>query len=186
VVDNLGSAFFGKRGEDRKHRRFGEVNLAAQRAGVEYLGTLPWADPGRIGLWGWSGGGANTLYCLFGSPGTWRAGMAGAPVTDWRLYDTIWTERYLDHPEDNPDGYRDSSPVTHAGNLADALLVVHGTGDDNVHPQNTIVLSDALIQAGKPFEQAIYPKQKHGFRDESQRHFYRRMTAFFDRELARE
>jgi len=183
VVDNLASAYFGKRGEDRQHRRFGPVNLAAQRAGVDYLKTLPWADAARVGLWGWSGGGANTLYCLFGSPGTWRAGMSGAPVTDWRLYDTIWTERYLDHPDDNPEGYAQSSPVTHAADLSDALLVVHGTGDDNVHPQNTIALSDALIKAGRPFEQAIYPKQKHGFRGESQRHFYRRMTEFFDREL---
>lgn len=186
VVDNLASAYFGKRGEDRQHRRFGPVNLAAQRAGVDYLATLPWADTGRVGLWGWSGGGTNTLYCLFGSPGTWRAGMAGAPVTDWRLYDSIWTERYLDHPEDNPEGYEQSSPVTHAAQLADRLLVVHGTGDDNVHPQNTIALSNALIEAGRPFEQAIYPKQKHGFRGDSQRHFYRRMTEFFDRELGLE
>lgn len=183
VVDNSASAYFGKRGEDRQHRRFGPLNLAAQLAGVDYLKSLPWVDPERIGLWGWSGGGANTLYCLFGSPGTWRAGLAGAPVTDWRLYDTIWTERYLDHPDDNAEGYEQSSPITHAGDLADALLVVHGLADDNVHPQNTIALSNALIDAGKPFEQAIYPGQKHGFRKGSMRHFYRRMTEFFDREL---
>jgi dipeptidyl-peptidase-4 len=183
TVDNQASLFFGKKGEDLIHRNFGDVNLAAQLAGVDYLKSLPWVDPSRIGLWGWSGGGTNTLDCLLKRPGVWRAGVSGAPVTDWRLYDTIWTERYLDQPEDNPEGYRASSPVTHAANLKDRLLVVHGTGDDNVHPQNTIVLSDAFVQAGVPFEQAIYPGQKHGFRGGSLRHFYERMTEFFEREL---
>jgi dipeptidyl-peptidase-4 len=186
AVDNEASIFFGKRGEDRLHRRFGEVNLAAQRAAVEYLGSLGWVDTSRLGLWGWSGGGANTLYCLFNSPGTWRAGMSGAPVTDWRLYDTIWTERYLDHPADNPEGYRLSSPLTHAGRLADRLLVVHGTGDDNVHPQNTIALANRLVREGRPFEDAVYPRQKHGFRAPADRHFYDRMTRFFASALVAE
>jgi dipeptidyl-peptidase-4 len=183
-VDNLASTFFGKRGEDRVHRRFGEVNLAAQEAAAAYLEGLGWVDPDRIGLWGWSGGGANTLYCLFASPGTWRAGMAGAPVTDWRLYDSIWTERYLDHPDDNAEGYRLSSPITHADRLTDRLLVVHGTGDDNVHPQNTVALAAKLVAAGRPFEDAVYPRQKHGFRGPAERHFYERMTRFFDEALA--
>lgn len=184
-VDNLASTFFGKAGEDRAYRRFGPGNLAAQEAGVAYLRTLPWVDPERIGLWGWSGGGSNTLYCLLNSPGTWKAGVAGAPVTDWRLYDTIWTERYLDRPQDNPEGYERSSPVTYAANLADELLIIHGTADDNVHPQNTIVMSQALIEAGKPFEQAIYPRQKHGFSSAAhERHLYERITSFFERHLA--
>ncbi len=183
MVDNAASTFFGKRGEDRLHRRFGEHNLAAQLAGVEYLKGLGWVDADRIGLWGWSGGGSNTLYSILKSPGTWRAAVAGAPVTDWRLYDTIWTERYLDRPQDNADGYRDSSAVTWAGELEDELLIVHGTGDDNVHPQNTIAMTRALIDAGKPFEEAIHPGQKHGFRGRDSRHFFERMTRFFDRAL---
>jgi dipeptidyl-peptidase-4 len=183
AVDNQGSAFFGKAGEDRMHRRFGPLDLAAQRAAVDHLKALPYVDPERIGLWGWSGGGSATLDCLLRSPGTWRAGVAGAPVTDWRLYDTIWTERYLDHPDDNPEGYEQSSPLTHAAELADALLLVHGTADDNVHPQNTLVMSRALIAAGKPFEQAIHPSQTHGFQGSDLRHFYERMTEFFDRHL---
>ena len=182
-VDNRGSVFFGKRGEDRAHRRFGPGNLAAQQAGVEYLRSQPWVDPDRIGLWGWSGGGSNTLYCLLESPGTWRAGVAGAPVTDWRLYDTIWTERYLDHPDDNPEGYEASSPVTYADRLEDALFIVHGTGDDNVHPQNTMAMSHTLVEAGKVFEQAVHPGEKHGYRDKASRNFYERMTDFFDRHL---
>jgi dipeptidyl-peptidase-4 len=143
-------------------------------------------DASRIGLWGWSGGGTNTLYCLLNSPGTWAAGMAGAPVTDWRLYDTIWTERYLDHPDDNAEGYAASSPITYADRLADRLLVVHGTADDNVHPQNTLALAAKLVAAGKPYEDAVYPRQKHGFRGPSEEHFYRRMTRFFEDALAAE
>lgn len=182
-VDNLGSNYFGHAGAARQHRRFGEVNLAAQRAAVAYLAAQSFVDPDRIGLWGWSGGGANTLYCLFNAPGTWRAGVAGAPVTDWYLYDTIWTERYLDHPDTNEEGYRDSSPVTRVERLEDALLVVHGTADDNVHPQNTLVLAARLIEAGRPFDIGIYPRQKHGFRGDAERHFYTKMTAFFDHHL---
>jgi dipeptidyl-peptidase-4 len=183
-VDNQASVYFGKRGEDRLHRRFGELELAGQLAGVAYLKSLPWVDPGRIALWGWSGGGANTLYSIVHRPGVWKAAVAGAPVTDWRLYDSIWTERYLDTPQSNPDGYRDSSAITSADRLADALLIVHGTGDDNVHPQNSIAFMAKLVAAEIPFEDAIYPNQKHGFRPDASRHFYGRMTDFLDRRLA--
>ncbi|HSM15338.1 MAG TPA: prolyl oligopeptidase family serine peptidase [Thermoanaerobaculia bacterium] len=183
AVDNEASVFFGKAGEDRLHRRFGELELAGQKAAVAWLAERGWADTSRVGLWGWSGGGTHTLYALFHSPGTWRAGVAGAPVTDWRLYDSIYTERYFGTPADNPDGYRDSSPLTAAGNLADALLVVHGTADDNVHPQNTVQLVDALVEAGKPVEMMLYPGHSHGVRGAANRDFYRRMTGFFDRHL---
>lgn len=182
-VDNQSSLFFGKAGEDLDYRRMGEVNLAGQLAGIDYLKSLPWVDASRIGLWGWSGGGYNTLYCLLQRPGVWKAGVAGAPVTDWRLYDSHWTERYLKTPEENPSGFTESSPLTYAANLKDHLLIVHGLADDNVHPQNTIVMSDALIKAGLPFEQAFYPGQKHTFTGLSLRHFYERMEAFFERTL---
>jgi dipeptidyl-peptidase-4 len=183
MVDNQSSLFFGKAGEDRDHRGMGAGNLAAQLALVDWLKSQSWVDGGRLGLWGWSGGGFNTLYCLFHRPGVWKAGVAGAPVTDWRLYDSIWTERYFDTPQDNPDGYRASSPWYDADKLRDHLLVVHGLADDNVHPQNTIALSDRLIKAGIPFEQGIYPGQKHGFKGESQTHVYARMAEFFERTL---
>ncbi len=186
MVDNRSSVFFGRAGGDRDHRRMGNGNLEAQLAGVEYLKKLGWVDTSRLGLWGWSGGGANTLYCLFNAPGVWKAGVAGAPVTDWALYDSIWTERYLDRPQDNPEGYRLSSPLTFAESLKDRLLLIHGTADDNVHPQNTIVLTDKLVKAKIPFEEAIYPRQKHGFKEEANRHFYERMTEFFDRNLDEE
>jgi dipeptidyl-peptidase-4 len=182
-ADNPASAFFGKKGGERLHRRFGKLELEAQLAVVAWLKAQSWVDGDRLGLWGWSGGGANTLYSVLESPGTWRAAVAGAPVTDWRLYDSIWTERYLDSPADNEEGYRESSAIGKAERLADALLLVHGTGDDNVHPQNTIMLSRELIKAGKRFEQAIYPDEKHAFTDAANRHFYQRMEEFFDREL---
>lgn len=183
MVDNQSSLFFGKAGEDRDHRKMGPGNLAAQLAGVDYLKSLPWVDGSRLGLWGWSGGGTNTLFCILNRPGVWKAAVAGAPVTDWKLYDSIWTERYLDHPKDNPDGYRDSSPITYAKNLADRLLIVHGLADDNVHAQNTVAMSRELIRADKLFEQAFYPGQKHGFGPLAQRHFFQRMVEFFEREL---
>ena len=183
MLDNASSLFFGKKGEDRDHRRFGPANLEAQLAGVEYLKSQSWADTSRIGIWGWSGGGYHTLYALVQAPGVWKAGVAGAPVTDWMLYDSIWTERYLDTPESNPDGYRDSSVTTYAEKLKDKLLLVHGFADDNVHPQNSVVFIDKLIKAGIPYEDAFYPGQNHGFRGASQRHFFARMTEFFERTL---
>ncbi|HYU31900.1 MAG TPA: DPP IV N-terminal domain-containing protein [Thermoanaerobaculia bacterium] len=185
-VDNQVSLFFGKAGEDRDHRRMGEANLAGQLAGIDWLKAQTWVDPSRIGLWGWSGGGYNTLYCLLNRPGVWKAGVAGAPVTDWRLYDAQWTERYLGTPQENESGYRESSPLTYAARLADRLLIVHGLADDNVHPLNSVVMSDALIKAGLPFEQAFYPGQKHGFEPTSMRHFFARMEEFFDRTLTPE
>lgn len=184
MLDNQVSIYFGKAGEDRDHLRMSNDNLAAQLAGVDYLKSLPWVDSSRIGLWGWSGGGTNTLYCILNRPGVWKAAVAGAPVTDWKLYDSIWTERYLGNPKDNPDGYRDSSPITYSNNLEDRLLIVHGLADDNVHAQNTVALSRDFIKEGKPFEQAFYPGQKHGFGNVSMRHFYQRMADFFERELS--
>jgi len=183
MVDNGSSNFFGKRGADRDYRSFGPGNIAAQLAGVDYLKSLGYADGERIGLWGWSGGGYHTLYALTHSPGVWRAGVAGAPVSDWSFYDAIWTERYMDLPQDNPEGYAAASPLEAAAGLEDALLIVHGTADDNVHMQNTIAMSARLIAAGRPFEQAIYPGQKHGFKVPDSRHFYERMTEFFARHL---
>ncbi|KAB2956090.1 MAG: prolyl oligopeptidase family serine peptidase, partial [Thermoanaerobaculia bacterium] len=183
MIDNEASVAFGKRGEDRVHRSMGALELAGQLAGVAALAAQEWADTGRLGLWGWSGGGFNTLYSILHRPGTWRAAVAGAPVSDWRSYDSIWTERYLDTPQSNPDGYRTSSPVHDAAALADALLVVHGTADDNVHPENTTALVARLIEAGRRFDDALYPGQKHSFDPAANRHFFQRMTEFFDREL---
>jgi dipeptidyl-peptidase 4 len=182
-VDNQCSLFFGKQGEDRDYRAMGETALAGQLAGVDYLKSLGWVDTAHLGLWGWSGGGFNTLYSILHRPGVWKAAMAGAPVVDWRLYDAIWTERYLGTPRENPDGYSKSSPITAATALKDDLLVVHGLADDNVHTLNSVLLTAQLVTAGLPFEEAFYPGQKHGMGDTAQAHFLARMTEFFERTL---
>jgi dipeptidyl-peptidase-4 len=183
TVDGRNTAFFGKAGEDLEFRRLSEVNLADQLAGVEYLKKQRWADTDNLGLWGWSGGGNNTLYCLLNRPGVWKSAVAGAPVTDWQLYDSVYTERFLRTPQENEAGYRESSPVTYAGNLKDKLLIVHGLADDNVHPQNSVQMIDRLLRAGRPVEQAFYPGDKHGMRPPSIRHFFERMEEFWVRTL---
>jgi dipeptidyl-peptidase-4 len=183
TVDGRSTAFFGKEGEDLDYRKMGEINLAAQLAGVEYLKTQRWADMDRLGLWGWSGGGTNTLFCMLSRPGVWKAGVAGAPVTDWHLYDSAWTERYLDTPNDNEAGFLESSPINLAGRLKDRLLIVHGLADDNVHPQNTVNMIDELVKAGRPVEQAFYPGEKHGMRPPAVRHFFERMEELWVRTL---
>jgi len=183
-LDNRGAGGYGKKWEQAIRHRLGEIELADQMAGVRYLQALPWVDSSRIGIWGWSYGGTMTCLALFRQPGVFAAGAAVAPVTDWRNYDTIYTERYMGHPRENPTGYPECSPVTHAGNLDDPFLLAHGLADDNVHFQNTVQLVDTLIQANKPFDLLMYPRQKHGIREQSARiHLFHRLTDFFKTHL---
>ncbi len=162
-VDNRGT---GARGRDFKkmtYLKLGEYEAADQVAAARYFGSLPFVDAGRIGIWGWSYGGYMSLMSMFTGEGVFKAAIAGAPVTDWRLYDTIYTERYMRTPQENALGYEHGAPIHHAGKLRGNLLVVHGTSDDNVHLQNTIQLVHQLEQAGKQFDMRIYPDQRHGF-----------------------
>ncbi len=184
-LDNRGSARRGAAFEGALFRRLGQVELEDQLTGVEYLKSLPWVDGSRIGLWGWSYGGFMTLYALTHAPeGTFRAGAAVAPVSDWRLYDTCYTERYLGLPDANADGYRKSSPVFAAEALSGRLLLIHGLADDNVHFAHSARMVDALLQAGKPFEMAFYPRQNHGIREPSHREdLFRRILDFFEEVL---
>jgi dipeptidyl-peptidase-4 len=183
-LDNRGSLGRGKAWEEPLLKQMGKVELEDQLIGVDYLKSLAYVDPERIGVWGWSYGGYMTLLSLFNAPETFRAGVSVAPVTDWRLYDSIYTERYMKLPKDNQAGYEASAPVTHADDLADPLLLMHGDADDNVHMQNSIVLMKQLIAAGKDFDFMLYPQKKHGISGSAERlHLYRKMTAFFDRNL---
>jgi dipeptidyl-peptidase-4 len=135
-------------------------------------------------VWGWSYGGTMTLNAMFNAPDAFKAGVSVAPVSDWRLYDTIYTERYMKLPRDNDAGYTEAAPLTHVSKLDDALLVMHGDADDNVHVQNSIALVRKLIDAGKDFEFMVYPQKEHGISGPADRtHLYRKMTAFFDRNL---
>ena len=131
-LDNRGSAGRGHAFETPLYRRFGKTELADQLEGVRYLLAQGFVDPARVGIYGWSYGGFLTLYSLLNAPDVFRAGIAGAPVTNWRNYDTIYTERYLGLPSENPDGYRASSPVDYAAKLKAKLLIVHNFEDDNV------------------------------------------------------
>ncbi|MGC8763714.1 MAG: DPP IV N-terminal domain-containing protein [Acidobacteriota bacterium] len=185
-LDNRGSARRGTAFEGALFRRLGRVELEDQLAGVAYLKSLPWVDGERIGLWGWSYGGFMTLYALTHAPaGTFRAGAAVAPVSDWRLYDSCYTERYLGLPGANAEGYRESSPVFAADELEGRLLLAHGLSDDNVHFGNSATMADALLKAQKPFEMAYYPRQNHGIRELSHREdLFRRILQFFEEALA--
>jgi dipeptidyl-peptidase-4 len=142
------------------YRNIGELELRDLEQGVAWLRQQPYVDPDRIGIWGWSGGGYMTLYALTHST-SFKIGIAGAPVTDWRNYDSIYTERYMAMPQNNPDGYEKSSVVKAAGNLHGRLLLVHGTMDDNVHLENTIQFLYEAQKAGKQVELMIYPKSRH-------------------------
>lgn len=184
AIDNRGSANRGHAWEAPLYRQMGKVELQDYLTGVEYLKTLPYVDSQRIGMFGWSYGGYITLYSMLHGEGAFRAGAAVAPVADWMLYDTIYTERYMDHPDDNPEGYRDSSPVHAAHQLEGDLLIAHGISDDNVHIQHVYEFIDALIEANQPYTFYAYPQKSHGiWGDNTRIHLFERMLEFFQTTL---
>ena len=145
----------------------------------------PFVDPGRIGVFGWSYGGYMTLMLLGQSPGSFKAGVAGAPVTDFRLYDTHYTERYLGTPEENPEGYRLSNVLTWSGAIRDRLMIIHGMADENVHFRHTARLLNVLNPAHRRYDLLIYPDERHLPRGQSDREeLEARVVAHFDRSLA--
>jgi dipeptidyl-peptidase-4 len=179
-LDNRGSSGRGLAFEAVIHKELGRVELEDQLAGIAYLKGLPYVDSSRLGIYGWSYGGFLSLYAVTRAPEVFRAAVAGAPVTDWTLYDSIYTERYLGTPASNLQGYQASSVLAKACDLRAELLLIHGTGDDNVHLANSMRLVDALIRAGRPHHLLLHPGQLHGlsaredrvFRDQAVlRHF---------------
>ena len=182
-LDNRGSAGRGHLWESKVFRQFGKQELADQLTGLDYLTKLGFVDAARVGMYGWSFGGYMTLYSLFNAPDRFAAGISGAPVTDWRLYDTIYTERYMGLPQQNELGYKASSPVHAAANLKAKLLLVHNIGDDNVLFQNGMMMINALQLAGKPFETMLYPQKAHGVTGPAHRHLLETTTNFFVRTL---
>ncbi|HYT23520.1 MAG TPA: S9 family peptidase [Candidatus Polarisedimenticolia bacterium] len=179
-LDNRGSAGRGHAFEAPLHFRMGAQELSDQRDGVHYLKSLPYVDANRIGIWGWSYGGHMTLHAMFEAGDDFKAGFAGGPVTDWRYYDSIYTERYLGLPQKNEKGYRDSSPVKYAAQLKGKLLIAHGTGDDNVHFANTLAVINDLIEAGKYVEVLPFPGRGHAVSDPpARRVLMQRVTQFF-------
>jgi dipeptidyl-peptidase-4 len=166
TLDNRGSYGRGHAFETAIYDHLGKIELADQLTGVKYLKSLPYVDPSRIGIGGWSYGGTMVLNAMFNAPDVFKAGVSVAPVSDWRLYDTIYTERYMGRPQDNPEGYRDSSPANQAASLHGKLMIAHSTGDDNVHFGNTSEVLNQLILAGKyPANLMIFPGRGHGIGD---------------------
>jgi len=184
TLDNRGSGFRGNAFETALAQRLGKVEVADQLRGVEYLQTLAFVDPQRIGIMGWSYGGFMTLKSLT-TTDAFKAGVAGAPVTDWRLYDTHYTERYLGLPSTNASAYEASGVLPNAGALKAKLLLVHGMADDNVLFTNSTMMMQALQAKAKPFDVMTYPGSKHGLvrMPQQGRHFYEMVLRFFDREL---
>jgi dipeptidyl-peptidase-4 len=169
--------------------RLGVPEAHDQIAAARYLGNQPFVDEERIGLWGWSYGGYLTLLSMLyeDGPEVFAAGMAVAPVTDWRFYDTIYTERYLSTPQKNDGGYTEGSPINYAENLREEqdLLLVHGDYDDNVHFQNTAQMVAALQAANKQFDYMVYPGRNHGIYGGSTRlHLFTLLTDFVRQNLA--
>lgn len=178
ICDNRSASGKGAGSAQSVYRNFGSQELRDLEDGLQWLRERPYVDSDRIGIWGWSFGGYLVGYAMTHSD-SFRIGIAGAPVTDWRLYDTIYTERYMGLPKDNPEGYRKSSVLEAAGDLQGKLLLVHGVLDDNVHLQNTLRLVHRLQEAGKDFQLMIYPRSGHGVRDPEKLHHLRRLMTRF-------
>jgi dipeptidyl-peptidase-4 len=181
--ENRGISGRGHAFETAVYHHLGVAELADQVAGIEYLVSLGFVDPGRIGIHGWSYGGFMTLNAMLNAPDVFRCGFSGAPVTSWLNYDTIYAERYMGLPSENPEGYRNTALPPKAGNLKGKLMIAHNFEDDNVLFQNTLQAIDALQLAGKQFEFMLYPQKAHGVTGAAARQMNQMMVDFFDRNL---
>jgi dipeptidyl-peptidase-4 len=178
-VDNRGTDGRGEAFRKSAYMQLGKLETNDQMNAALYLGSKSWIDENRIGIWGWSYGGYLTLLCLTRGANIFSMGIAVAPITNWRFYDTIYTERFMRKPQDNPRGYDDNSPINHAGELKGKLLLVHGTADDNVHLQNSVEMTERLVQENKQFQMFMYPDKNHGIYGGNTRyHLYTMMTEF--------
>jgi dipeptidyl-peptidase-4 len=185
-VDNRGTpAPRGRAWRKVIYRKMGIVNSLDQANAAREIAKWPYVDPERIGIWGWSGGGSSTLNAMFRYANVYQVGLSVAPVPDLHYYDTIYQERYGGLPQDHPEEWRQSSPITFASQLKGQLMVVHGTGDDNVHYQGTEALIDALIKANKQFSLMVYPNRSHGIYEGrgTTRHLYGLFTGFINEKL---
>jgi dipeptidyl-peptidase-4 len=183
-LDNRGSANRGKAFEDPIFRRMGSPEVEDQISGVKFLQSLPFVDAERIGVYGHSYGGYMALMSMFRGGDYFKAGISGAPVTDWSLYDTHYTERYMGNPNTGADDYTASSVFPYVDGLKGPLLIYHGMADDNVLFTNTTKLIKELQDKGKQFELMTYPGKKHSLRGkQTQMHWHQMMKEFFDRHL---
>ncbi|MCF8275814.1 MAG: S9 family peptidase [Flavobacteriales bacterium] len=183
-VDNRGT---GNRGRDFKnctYKQLGKLEVEDYIETAKYLGSRGYVDPTRIGMYGWSYGGYMSSLALTKGADFYSMAIAVAPVTNWRFYDSIYTERYMRTPQENAKGYDDNSPINHVDKMKGAYLLIHGTGDDNVHFQNSVEMTEALIEANKQFDMYIYPDRNHGIYGNNARlHLFTKMTDFIKKNL---
>lgn len=183
-VDGRGTGAKGSEFEKQVYGKMGKLELNDQIEGAKYFASLPYVDKDRIGIWGWSFGGYMSALCITAGADYFKTAVAVAPVTNFRYYDNIYTERYLGLPKDNASGYDENSPITYADKLKGNLLVVHGSTDDNVHFQNTMDFVNALIKANKQFEMQVYPNRNHNISGGNTRyHLFKRITEYLLRNL---
>ncbi|MCK0123700.1 S9 family peptidase [Gelidibacter sp. F2691] len=183
-VDGRGTGFKGADFKKVTQNELGKYEVEDQIDAAKLLGSRPYIDQDRMGIWGWSYGGFMSSNALFKGNDVFKMAIAVAPVTSWRFYDSIYTERYMTTPQENPSGYDENSPIHHVDKLKGNFLLIHGSGDDNVHVQNTMQMVEALIQANKQFEWMIYPDNDHGIYGGNTRlHLYTKMTNFINENL---
>ncbi len=185
VIDTRGTGFRGEKFKKLTYKQLGKYELEDHIAGAKYLSSLSYVDGNRLGIWGWSYGGYMSSLAMTKGAGSFKTGVAVAPVTNWRYYDNIYTERFMQTPQQNASGYDDNSPTTYASKLTGNFLLVHGTGDDNVHFQNSVALEEGLINAGKQFQSFYYPDKNHGLAPgiKSRNHLYTMMVDFLIKNL---
>ncbi|MDP5229807.1 MAG: S9 family peptidase, partial [Cellulophaga sp.] len=183
-VDGRGTGYKGRDFKKVTQKELGKFEVEDQISAAKQLSDLPYIDAARTGIWGWSYGGFMSTNCILKGNDTFEMAIAVAPVTSWRFYDSIYTERYMQTPQENASGYDENSPFNYPEKLKGKYLLVHGTGDDNVHVQNTMRMIEALVQANKEFDWAIYPDKNHGIYGGNTRlHLYTKMTNFIKENL---
>ena len=183
-VDGRGTGARGEEFRKMTYLQLGKYESMDQIETAKYLATLPYIDKDNMAIWGWSYGGFMTTLCMTKGNGIFKAGIAVAPVTNYRYYDNIYTERFMRTPQENPKGYDDNSPMNFADQLQGDLLIIHGSGDDNVHLQNTMEFAEKLVQANKQFDMFIYNNRNHGIYGGNTRyHLYTKMTKFLNDHL---
>ncbi|MGB2684173.1 MAG: S9 family peptidase [Olleya sp.] len=183
-VDGRGTGLKGADFKKVTQNELGKFEVEDQIEAAKLLGARTYVDSSRMGIWGWSYGGFMSSNALFKGNDVFKMAIAVAPVTSWRFYDSIYTERYMTTPQENASGYDNNSPINHVDKLEGDFLLIHGTGDDNVHVQNTMRMVEALVQANKQFEWMIYPDKNHGIYGGNTRlHLYTKMTNFINRTL---
>jgi dipeptidyl-peptidase 4 len=183
-VDNRGTDGRGEEFRKSTYLQLGRLETEDQVNAAKFLGKKSWIDEKRIGIWGWSYGGYMTLLCMTKGADVFKTGIAVAPVTNWRFYDNIYTERFMRRPQENPEGYDDNSPINHASRLKGNLLLIHGMSDDNVHMQNSIAMAERLVLENKQFQQFMYPNRNHNINGGNTRyHLYTMMTDYILKNL---